>query len=852
MLKQSLNGVWELRGGSGDRGGIGRFPHFENPERFMKAGVPGSVHETLIKEKIIKEPTLGKNVLESRWIEEWVWGYRRTFDLNKSDIKDKKVRIVFECLDLTSVIYINGKEAGRHNNYYYPCRLDITNLVSPGENNIFVRIESGLIWAADKPALPYYGAISNDAAKLSKRMWLRKPQCSFEWDWSPRLINVGIPGDVYLEFGDVFVDETAVLSNVSDDYSNAEIEVRVFTENLCGEAKNYTCRVTQPPPSADGTPFTEGGNEETSESLESPLLRRGCHEVTGVVTPGKSHLSCKFNINNPKLWNPIGFGEQFRYNIKVELLDENNNLIYEEIIKHGVRKAIIDQSKHPTKGTYFILTVNGNKIFAKGGNFVPADIVYSRITRKDYEILIDRAIEANCNAMRVWGGGMYESDDFYDLCDEKGLIVWQDFIGACSSYPSNNNEFFENYRQEIIYQIRRMSRYASPVIYSGNNEIEWQVWNPMSGDRFPDANLYHWILPRTLKEEDPYKYYQPSSPWSPDFEYPNADHTGDQHPWHIGFNNFNFFEYRDCECRFPNEGGLRGPNSLPAMKACFENGEDYMHSFSWQVHENSIDDWGNTSADIMFKDWLNIDPMSISVEKYVYLGGFVQGDGLSEYILNFRRRKFDTASAIFWMYNDCWPTTRSWTIIDYYRNRTPAFYPVKRAFNPLAVDIVCENNKLSVYGISDLKSDAKVNIEYGIFTPDGKYLEKKSKEIIIKTNASDIIAEIDFDLWQKTGSTKCLPYAILYVDGKIVSSRRFINTIYYDLELVKNPVISKRTDEKSGKVYLKSDVFILGASIDLDGKQVSDNFFDLFPGVEKEFDISEIDGIKINTVNINL
>ena len=824
--KLSLNGTWELRGGSGDRGSVGRFPHFDSPERFMKADVPGSVHETLIKEKIIKEPTIGQNVLESRWVEEFVWGYRRTFNLSEDDIKNKKVRIVLQRLDLTAIIYINGREAGRHNNFYYPCRLDITDLVHAGENSIFVRIESGLISSADKPALPYYGAMYNDASKLTKRMWLRKPQCSFEWDWSPRLINVGISGDVYLEFGDVFVDETAVLSNVSDDYSSADIEVRVFTDNLSGQSKSFTCKTTV---------------LDTGEVFENK----------SDLPAGKSKIACGIKIQNPKLWNPIGFGEQYRYNLKVELYDENNNLIHEEIIKHGVRKVVIDQSKHPVKGTYFILIINGNKVFAKGGNFVPADIVYSRITRKDYDILTDRAIEANCNAMRVWGGGMYESDDFYDLCDEKGLVVWQDFIGACSSHPSNNNEFFENYRSEIKYQIRRMSRYASAVIYSGNNEIEWQVWEPVGGDRFPDANLYHWILPRTLKEEDPYKYYQPSSPFSPDFEYPNADHTGDQHPWNIGFSDFDFFKYRTYECRFPNEGGLRGPNSLPAMMACLENGQEYMHSFSWQVHENSIDDWGeHNTADYMVKEWLNIDPKTVSVEKYVYLGGFIQGDGLSEYILNFRRRKFDCASAIFWMYNDCWPTTRSWTIVDYYRNRTPSFYPVKRAFNPLAVDIANEDNKLRVYGISDYTDDTNAVIEYGIFTLNGEYIQKKSQEVIVKANASQIIAEIDCDLWQKTGNTKCLPYAILYMDGKIVSTRRFINTKYYELEL-KTPNISVRFDTQNQKAYVKSDVFVLGASIDLDGKKVADNFFDLFPDVEKEFDIKEIDGIAINAINIS-
>jgi len=449
--------------------------------------------------------------------------------------------------------------------------------------------------------------------------------------------------------------------------------------------------------------------------------------------------------------------------------------------------------------------------------------------------------------MRVWGGGMYESDDFYDICDEKGVVVWQDFINACSTYPSNNSEFFENYRREITHQIRRMSRYASLVIYSGNNEIDWQVWDPMPGDVYPDANLYFWLLPRTLKEEDPNKYYQPSSPWSPDFAYPNDDHTGDQHPWSIGFGDCEFFKYRTFECRFPNEGGLRGPNSLPALKACLEPGDEFMHSFSWQIHENSIDDWHNSSADDMFRLWLGFGPADISLEEYVHPGGSVQGDGLSEYILNFRRRKFDSASAIFWMYNDCWPTTRSWTIVDYYRNRTPAFYPVKRAFEPLAVDIVCENGKLSVYGISDRAGDAEVNIEYGIFTLEGEYIERKYADVIMPANSSRITAEIDYDLWQKTGETKCLPYAVLRIDGKIIATRRFINTKYYALELDKEPVITKRTE--NGRAYIKSGVFVLGACIDLDGKQVSDNFFDLFPGVEKEFDINEIEGAGIKTVN---
>jgi beta-mannosidase len=312
--------------------------------------------------------------------------------------------------------------------------------------------------------------------------------------------------------------------------------------------------------------------------------------------------------------------------------------------------------------------------------------------------------------------------------------------------------------------------------------------------------LYHWILPRTLKEEDPYRYYQPSSPYSADFAYPNDDFTGDQHPWNVGFGDFDFFKYRTYECRFPNEGGLRGPGSLPAVSACLEEGEKYMHSFSWQLHENSIDDWGSgNSADLMVGQWLGIDALSVDLETYVYLGGFVQGEGLTEYILNFRRRKFDSGSAIFWMYNDCWPATRSWTIVDYYKNRTPAFYPVKRAFNPIAADIVCQEGKLSVYAVSDKPEDAEALLEYGIFTSEGEYIEKRSKKIAIKANRSEAVAEIDYGLWQKTGETKSFPYALIYIGEKIVSSRRFINKRHYELELVKTPAISLRKGDKTGK-----------------------------------------------------
>jgi beta-mannosidase len=214
-------------------------------------------------------------------------------------------------------------------------------------------------------------------------------------------------------------------------------------------------------------------------------------------------------------------------------------VIGEHTRKIGFRHVRINQDKHPESGNHFVLEVNGKPIFAKGGNFVPADTIFTKIDRARYETLIDRALEANFNLLRVWGGGLYEKDDFYEVCDEKGILVWQEFIFACAKYPTTDEKFLADIKREATHQIRRLAHHPSLVIWCGNNEMEWGCysWGYEKGVAHPDYALFHLALPMILKQEDPTRYYQPSSPFSPDHEPPNRDDMGDQHPWSVGMFN---------------------------------------------------------------------------------------------------------------------------------------------------------------------------------------------------------------------------------------------------------------------------------------------------------------------------
>jgi len=279
--------------------------------------------------------------------------------------------------------------------------------------------------------------------------------------------------------------------------------------------------------------------------------------------------------------------------------------------------------------------------------------------------LVELAVEQHFNLLRVWGGGRYEDEAFYDACDELGILVWQEFIFACARYPGIDERFYREIEAEATYQLRRLAGRPSLIAWCGNNEIEWGYWG-WGFDKdvvMPCHQIFHHLLPRLFAREDATRHWQPSSPWSPDGTDPNNDTIGDQHPWSLGFGDTDYRKYRNMACRFPNEGGVLGPNSLPTVRECLLKGEDKPWTFAWQQHDNSVAHWNDVcSTDLQLKQWLGKDLRAMDIASFVYWGGLVHAEGLSEYIANFRRRRSTTTgAAIFWMYNDVWPCVRTAT-----------------------------------------------------------------------------------------------------------------------------------------------------------------------------------------------
>ena len=801
-----LNGTWKLRWDDGQRGD--RLPRLLRPDadlsRAWDAVVPGAVHLDLCKAGVLSEPTLGLNVLAARWVEETLWHYRRTFKVPKL-AADERAWLVLEGLDLAASIYLNGHAVAQHENAFYPCQVDVTEHLVAGENILIVAIESGLFHAKDRCANGLSISIDN---QLTKRPWLRKPQFSHGWDWSPRLLNVGIHGPVRLEIVRAArVEQFALRGDLSVDLQTGTITAVVSVTGL-----------REKPLSGELSLYVHETRQRTRASVQ--------------IGRGANRLQTDVVVVSPSLWWPVGHGNQPRYTVTANLEVEGRS-IGRTTRRIGFRHVRVNQEKHPAAGTYFIVEINGKPIFCKGGNFVPADVIPARIDARRYEALVDRALEANFNFLRVWGGGIYENDYFYDLCDARGILVWQEFIFACAKYPATDEKFLADVKREATYQVRRLAHHPSLIAWCGNNEMEqgaWE-WGYEHGQAFPDYALFHLVLPRLLQAEDPGRYYQPSSPFSPAGASPTSDTTGDQHPWSIGFQNNDFYGYRTMVCRFPNEGGILGPAALPTVRACVEAGTRRPGSFAWELHDNGIASWGDGQPypDVMLQHWLGKSLKKMTLEDYVYWGGLVQGEGLGEYIRNFRRRMFDSAAAIFWMYNDCWPVTRSWTIVDYYLRRTPAFWPVRRAMAKCIVVVVRQGETVKIYGVNDGPT-CRGSLRYGLLALAGGYPLDRTQSVTLPSNASSVLAEFSARQWDKLGRTGHVGFALLCDEtGREMARDRLLLAPFKDMDW---PRARLQVSLRQGQAIFSSRSFVWRVCLDLDGeKPWPDNFFDVFSGV---------------------
>ena len=807
----SLNGTWGLTWAEGSH--LMHPGHYTGPtlrgRGLLPAPVPAPIHQVLEGAGLIESPYIGLNSLKARWVEEAFWIYRHTFSVPDEAV-GQHAWLVFDRLELEATVWLNDEEVGRHANAHRPARFDVTGKLRPGENLLVVQLATGMHSASEKPAAGY---ASGDIGLLTKRHWHRHPQYQSGWDWNARLVNVGILGDVRLEWlAGARLEQATVFVMPAADLSTATVHARAVVENPTDKSLPATLRAR----------IAETGQEAQCE-------------IT--LNPGTARYELTLPIDCPRLWWPIHHGEQYLYTVEVTL--DANGEQQNRTRRTGVRRVEIDQSPHPQSGNHFIVKINNRPIFCKGGNWAPPDLLYSTVTPERYRELVRLGVEANFNTLRIWGGATFADDALCTACDEAGVLIWHDFLFACAKYPGDNPEFAAEVRREVTWATREMAHHPSLVVWCGNNEIEWGDWDwgyDSAAPAHPHYALFHHDIPQIVQAENRSVFYWPSSPYSPDYLHPNDPTVGDQHPWTVSMEpgGADFWKYRRNIDRFPNEGGVLGASPPATLRQFLPENERRLFSPCWEHHDNPFAcmdavQGGLGHAYQTIELWLGRDPLAMDWEDYAFASALLQAEGLREYITNFRRRMFSSSSAIFWSYNDSWPVTHGWTIVDYYRRKKLAYHPVRRAFQPITVVVAEEDGQVTIYGVNDTPQPWEGSVCYGLFTLDGTRPLDHTASARLPANAATPLASFPRAEWEALGLTKSGAFSMLLQDGRAIAQHRLFLERFKDLEFTEPKIRLKREGDE---LTLVSDTFVWGVCLDIDGElPLADNCFDLLPGI---------------------
>lgn len=778
--------------------------------RLLPAAVPAPVHKVLLDAGLLEDPRIGMNSLKARWVEEAYWIYRHTFRV-PAEAMEQRAWLAFDRLEYDATVWLNGQEIGCHANAHRPARFDVTGRLRPADNLLVVQVTTGMQQSADRPS-GEYGA--RDMERMTKRLFHRKPQYQTGWDWNPRLTNVGILGDVRVEWrSGPRLAQVAVFAVPRDDLSSATVHVRTVIEGTRNEPEEGVLRAKI---------------VETGREASMPVC----------IAPGEARYDLTIPIEQPRLWWPVGQGEPFRYTVECSLEVSGDRQAV--MRKTGVRRVEMDQSPHPEGGRYCTLRINNRPVFCKGGNWVPADLLYSTVDAARYRELVDLAVRANFNMLRIWGGGLFADHALCEACDEAGVLIWHDFLFACAKYPGDDPVFVDEVRRETTWAVRELAHHPSLVVWCGNNEIEWFDANEGFGTTYrarPHYALFHRDIPRIVREEDASTLFWLSSPWSPDLQYPNDPTCGDQHPWGVSIltpGPADWWQYREYVDRFPNEGGVLGASSPATLRQFLPENERFLFSPSWEHHDNPFactaqerGELGRAYATVEL--WTGRDPLKMPLEEYAFVSALMQAEGLQEYILNYRRRMFSSASAVFWMYNDSWPVSHGWTIVDYYRRRKLSYHPVRRAFQPVTVVVTCDESDVAVFGVNETSKPWSGELRCGLFALAGGLPRDQRLAVTLPPGAATLAARFPRSEWDALDRKRSGAFATLSQGGRTVAQHRLFVERFKDLAFVEPRI---EMSSSRGELTLRADAFVWAVCLDVDGEStIADNCFDLLPGI---------------------
>jgi beta-mannosidase len=807
MHTQSLTTQWQFREARADE--------------WLPAQVPGSVQTDLLALGRIPDPFVADNELRVQWVAERDWEYRCAFRVDPEMLAEARVFLVCDGLDTLADVALNDHPLGHAENAFRQYRWEVKALLAGGENELRIAFPSPMAYVRERVKEQ---PLHNPRHSLPGGPYLRKAPCQFGWDWGPKLPPVGIWKDVRLE-----------------GYSVARLdEVHLRQQHDRGKV-TISARASV------------GRWEEADLCLELRLAAPDGQEQEASVTLAgdRTDGTATVDVAEPRLWWPNDLGLQPLYDVQVNLLQEDV-LLDRRTFKIGLRTLELRQEPDAF-GTSFTFVVNGVPIFARGANWIPADSFPTRISDAQLEHLIGSAAKAHMNMLRAWGGGFYEEERFYDLCDRYGILVWQDFIFSCSVYP-NDEAFVENVRVEATENVRRLRHRTSLALWCGNNEMEvgWVNWGwehlPES-ERFKRAydRMFHHLLPGICAAEDSDTPYWPSSPSSnTPFVNPDGLRAGDTHNWAVWHSGKPFEAYRDHDARFVSEFGFQSLPCLDTVRTYADEEDWNMTSYIMEHHQRN--EAGNGKIINYMTDHFR---MPRDFPSLVYLSQVLQAECVRTGVEYWRRNRRCTSGALYWQLNDCWPVA-SWASLDYFGRWKALHYAARRFNAPVLLSAERSGTEVALFLTNDTTAEWQGAVRWSLETLDGAVLVDGEEAVAVPAVSAAQICELDFSAQVDEGNRRRVVVVYgLWRAGKRVSLG--VASFAPDKHLaLTDPELRYTVEGSAGDVAIEVIAQRLARFVwlEIEGADVvfSDNYFDLPAGRTATVTLPSIEGWSLDRV----
>ena len=784
------------------------------------ATVPGVVHTDLLQNKIIEDPFFRLNERGLQWIDKEDWVYETCFTLAADMMRKENMELVFEGLDTYADVYLNDECILKADNMFRRWSIPVRQYIREENNILKVYFHSPVKIDVPKwDALPYQYPASNDQSEngglFNKKIsiFARKAGYHYGWDWGPRLVTSGIWRPVYirawsdLRINDVFIEQKEVGAGRAVIAGHVELDA---DKDMDGVLVTITDEAT-------GRVLGEWQAD----------LKRGTNQVT-----------VDFVLHKPKLWWSNGLGEPFLYRFRTDII-AGGELLDSKTERVGIRSLKVVHQPDKDGHTFYI-ELNGRPVFAKGANYIPLDNFLPRVTPENYKRTILDAAGVNMNMLRVWGGGIYENDVFYDLCDEHGIMIWQDFMFACSMYPAEG-ALLDNIHQEAVDNVKRLRNHACIALWCGNNECQdaWLGWGwkreiERQNKEYADKiwaqyrQQYHVTLPGVVKEYAPGTFYWPSSPFA--FEGEMSGTTdGDRHYWSVWHGKAPISDYDSEKSRFFSEYGFQSFPEFESVKRYAPYPEDWdIRSEVMMSHQRG----GDHANGLIETYLLNEYKKPRDFRAFLYMNHVLQGDAIKTAIESHRRQMPYNMGTLFWQHNDCWPVA-SWASRDYYGRWKAQHYYVRKAYDDILISPVVEGDDLKVYAVSDRLENTSGRLQLQVCQFDGTVVHHWGKSVGISGNDSRVCFSAPLAKLLEGANRGTVYVRVDYTDK---SGRVYHNN--YCLSKQKDmdyPKVDLQTEVRSieggYEVTVSADKFARAVCLSVaDNESVySDNYFDVQP-----------------------